>query len=105
MNRRRKLDGWNAALLQSFRKKEESFTHQLNSTKHICEQKLADNEINQQSSTSRSSAGLSVDTNTDNTVSVPEQNYVQQDTSYLTIVPVVTQIANKFILLLWWCCT
>jgi len=37
-------------------------------------------KINPQSATPHSSAVLSVDTNIDNIVNVPEQNYVQQDT-------------------------
>ena len=37
-------------------------------------------EINPQSSRSRGTAGLSADTSIANTVSVPEQNHVQQDT-------------------------
>jgi len=37
-------------------------------------------KINPQSATPHSHAVLSVDTNIDNIVNVPEQNYVQQDT-------------------------
>jgi len=44
LSKRRKVDGQISALLLSFRKREESFTRQLNSTKQICEQKIADFE-------------------------------------------------------------
>ena len=44
LSKRRKVDGQISALLLSFRKREESFTRELNSTKQICEQKIADFE-------------------------------------------------------------